>query len=242
LTKLINYTNNNKSIEESDGITTISEYMRKRTVDVFGVSNPIDVISNFVNLKMYKPDPAARPRVPRLMHISNFRPVKRVLDCIRILALVRKEVEAELLMVGDGPLRGPAEDLTRDLGLEHCVNFIGKQDHVERLFPSAHILLMPSELEAFGLAALEGMACALVPVATRAGGVPELIEDGVTGFLEPVGDVEAQARRVVQLLSDASQYETMSSSARRAAETRFSTELVIPHYESVYERVLASNP
>ena len=227
------------SIEQSDGITTISDYLRQRTIDVFNVPNEIDVISNFVNIAMYRPDPESRPREKQLIHVSNFRPVKRVLDCIRILALVRQETEAHLMMVGDGPLRGPAEDLAMDLGIEDHVTFLGKQDHVERLFPKAHVLLMPSELEAFGLAALEGMACGLPPVATRVGGVPELVDDGVTGFLEPVGDVDAQAHRVVQLLTDENLYERMSLAARKAAETQFSTELVIPKYEAHYQRVLS---
>jgi N-acetyl-alpha-D-glucosaminyl L-malate synthase BshA len=229
------------SIEESDGITTISEYMRNRTVEVFGVRNEIDVISNFVNIEMYQPKPESRPAQKRLMHISNFRPVKRVLDCVRILQLVRKEVDAHLVMVGDGPLRGPAEDLAHDLGLEEHVTFLGKQDHVERLFPSMHVLLLPSELEAFGLAALEAMACGVPPVATRVGGLPELVEDGVTGFLEPVGDVESHARRVIEMLTDEALYERMSRAARNAALTRFGTTLIIPKYEAVYERVLASS-
>src|ERR1017187_1130508 len=124
------------SIEQSDGITTISDYLRQRTVEVFGVPNEIEVISNFVNIGMYRPDPAARPRLKQLMHISNFRPVKRPLDCIRILALTLRETEAHLMMVGDGPLRGLAEDLAHDLGVEDHVTFFGKQDHVERLFPT----------------------------------------------------------------------------------------------------------
>lgn len=229
------------SIEQSDGITTISEYMRQRTIDVFGVANEIDVISNFVNTGMYRPDPGARPRQKQLMHVSNFRPVKRVLDCIHILARTRKVVDAHLVMVGDGPLRDPAEALAYELGLEDHVTFLGKQDHVERLFPKAHVLLMPSELEAFGLAALEGMACGVPPVATRCGGVPELIDDGVTGFLEPAGNVDAQARRVIALLTDDALYERMSVAARHAAETRFSTDLMIPKYEAHYRRVLAGS-
>ena len=121
-----------------------------------------------------------------LLHISNFRPVKRVLDCIRILAEVRKNGPVHLLMAGDGPERGPAEMLSRELGVDKDVTFLGKQDHVERLIPKAHVLLLPSELEAFGLAALEAMACGVVPVATNAGGVPELITHEVDGFAEAV--------------------------------------------------------
>src|SRR5262249_32303270 len=154
----------------------------------------------------YKPADKPVMGEKRMIHVSNFRPVKRVLDCVRILALVRKEIPVHLLMAGDGPDRGPAERLARDLGVGAHVTFLGKQDHVERLFPQAHVLLMPSEHEAFGLAALEAMACGLVPVATRCGGVPELITHEVDGFLEPVADVEAQARRVIEVLRDEEKY------------------------------------
>ena len=226
------------SIQESDGITAISEFVKIRTEQFFGVHCPIDVIRNFVNCQMYHPAPERRSGRKRLMHISNFRPVKRVLDCVRILAEVRREVDAELVMVGDGPDRGPAEALARELGVDSHVDFMGKQDHVERLFPEAHVLLMPSELEAFGLVSLEAMACGTPPVATRCGGVPELITDGVDGFLEPVGDIKAQARRVVQLLSDEKLYEQISAAARRTAEARFCTDKIIPKYEQHYARVI----
>ena len=170
------------SIEKSDGITSISDNLREQTVEIFGVHNEIRVIKNFVNCDLYRPDnekkgaAAYAPGGEKLLiHLSNFRPVKRVLDCIRILAEVRKHVPARLLMVGDGPERGPAEHLARSLKVDRDVIFLGKQNHVERLIPLAHVLLMPSEMESFGLAALEAMACGVVPVATRVGGVPELI-------------------------------------------------------------------
>ena len=233
------------SIEQSDGITSISDYLRQRTVDVFGVENEIRVITNFVNCEEYQPDEqktrAARfaPEGDKLLiHVSNFRPVKRVLDCIRILAEARRRAPAHLLMVGDGPERGPAEHLARDLKVDRHVSFLGKQDHVERLIPLAHVLLMPSELEAFGLAALEAMACGVPPVATRVGGVPELITDGVDGFLEPPGDVTAQGARVVALLTDEKLHRTMARAARQTAVDRFCTEKIIPQYERYYEEVL----
>jgi N-acetyl-alpha-D-glucosaminyl L-malate synthase BshA len=182
------------SIEKSDGITSISEYLRRQTVDVFGVRNDIRVITNFVNCDLYAPDREkamakcyAPADVKLLIHVSNFRPVKRVQDCVRILAEVVRRAPAHLLMVGDGPERGPAEYLARELGVERHVSFLGKQNHVERIIPLAHALLMPSELESFGLAALEGMACGVPAVATRVGGVPELITDGVDGYLEASG-------------------------------------------------------
>jgi glycosyltransferase involved in cell wall biosynthesis len=140
-------------------------------------------------------------------------------------------------MVGDGPERGPAEMLARELRVDKHVSFLGKQDHVERLIPKHHVLLMPSEMEAFGLAALEAMACGVPPVGTRIGGVPELIDDGVDGFLEPVGDIAAQAARVVSLLTDDQLYSRISAAARRAAETRYSTALIIPQYEQYYQEV-----
>src|SRR3979490_3275632 len=197
------------SIEKSDGITSISDYLRGETEQIFGVTNEIRVIKNFVNCDLSHTDNAktgAAAYAPAgeklLIHLSNFRPVKRVLDCIRILAEVRKTVPAHLLMVGDGPDRGPAEHLARSLRIHEHVTFMGKQNHVERLDPPGHALLMPSEMESFGLVALEAMACSVVPVATRVGGVPELITHGEDGFLEEVGDIAGQAERVVELLTN----------------------------------------
>jgi L-malate glycosyltransferase len=232
------------SIEQSDGITSISEYLRGRTVDVFAVPKEIRVIKNFVNCELYKPDrekAQARRYAPEgdklLIHLSNFRPVKRVLDCIEILAEVRRRTPAHLLMVGDGPDCGTAEQLARRLGVERHVSFLGKQNHVERIIPLAHALLMPSELESFGLAALEAMACGVVPVATRVGGVPELITDGEDGYLEAVGDIAAQAARVTALLTDEALHERMAGAARWTAAERFCTDKIIPLYEGYYAEV-----
>jgi N-acetyl-alpha-D-glucosaminyl L-malate synthase BshA len=233
------------SIEQSNGVTSISENLREQTRKVFGVKNEIRVIHNFVNCALYHPDPqkrGARNYAPEgeklLIHLSNFRPVKRVLDCIRILAEVRKTVPAHLLMVGDGPECGPAEYLARELDVHPHISFLGKQNHVERIIPLAHVLLMPSEMESFGLVALEAMACGVVPVATRVGGVPELITHGQDGFLETVGDIEAQAARVVALLTDEELHDRMARAGRRNAAERFCTDRIIPQYERYYEEVL----
>jgi N-acetyl-alpha-D-glucosaminyl L-malate synthase BshA len=233
------------SIEKSDGITSISEHLRQKTVEVFEVKNEIRVIQNFVNCDLYHSDDekkGAKAYAPNgeklLIHLSNFRPVKRTLDCVRILAETLKSVPAHLLMVGDGPERGPAEYLARDLKVERHVSFLGKQNHVERLIPLAHVLLMPSEMESFGLVALEAMACGVVPVATRVGGVPELITDGEDGFLEPVGDVVAQAARVVELLRNDELHYRMAKTGRWNAAERFCSEKIIPQYERYYEQVL----
>jgi N-acetyl-alpha-D-glucosaminyl L-malate synthase BshA len=226
------------SIERSDGITTISEYMRQRTIDFFGVRNPIEVIPNFVNCSLYRPNlDAQRKGRKRILHISNFRPVKRVLDCIRAFAEVRKSVDAELVLAGDGPDRGPAEALAHDLGVDRDVRFLGKQDHMERLIPRMYALHLPSEMEAFGLAALEAMACGVPPVATLTGGVPDLITHGVDGFMEPVADIDAQAARLAQLLTDDTFHAKISAAARKTAEARFCTDLIIPRYEQYYEQV-----
>ncbi|MCL6507369.1 MAG: N-acetyl-alpha-D-glucosaminyl L-malate synthase BshA [Bryobacteraceae bacterium] len=232
------------SIEQSDGVTAISEYLRARTVEVFDVDTEIRVIRNFVDCDLYRPQPKSErrwgaPGEGILIHISNFRPVKRVLDCVRILAAVRRRVGAHLLMVGDGPERGPAERLARELGLERHVTFLGKQSHVERLIPQADVLLLPSELEAFGLAALEAMACGVPPVATRVGGVPELIAHGEDGFLEAPGDIAAQAARVVDLLTDPALYDRISRAARQKATEHYSTAQIIPLYERYYQEVLS---
>jgi N-acetyl-alpha-D-glucosaminyl L-malate synthase BshA len=226
------------SIEESDGVTSISEYLRKRTVDVFGVERPIDVVYNFVNVETYAPVERKRRERRVLIHISNFRPVKRVMDCVRILERVRRDVDAELWMVGDGPDRGSAESLADDLGVSQYVQFLGKQNGIPRLIQDADVLLLPSELESFGLAALEAMACGVPPVATDAGGVPELIRHGETGFLTAVGDLDAQAAAVSRLLSDEPLYERVAASARADAVERFSASRIIPLYERIYEQVM----
>jgi N-acetyl-alpha-D-glucosaminyl L-malate synthase BshA len=233
------------SIEKSDGVTSISDYLRHETVEVFGVKNEIRVIKNFVNCDIYHADEekkgaaAYAPAGEKLLiHLSNFRPVKRVQDCVRILAEVRKSVPAHLLMAGDGPERSPAEHLARELKVDRHVSFLGKQSHVERLIPLAHVLLMPSQLESFGLVALEAMACGVVPVATRVGGVPELITDGEDGFLEAPGDIAAQAARVVQLLTDDDLHYRMRKAGRWNASERFCSDKIIPQYEKYYEDVI----
>lgn len=226
------------SIEESDRVSTISEFMKQRTEEFFSITREIEVIHNFVNCSLYKPNPAAQEGQRRILHISNFRPVKRILDCIYAFQRVRKEVDAMLYMAGDGPDRGAAERLARDLGVGKYVDFLGKQDHVERLIPRMHSLHLPSETEAFGLAALEAMACGVPPVATRAGGVPDLITDGVDGYMEEVGNIEAQANRLIELLTDEPRRTKMAAAARLTAETRFCTDLIIPKYEALYREMI----
>jgi N-acetyl-alpha-D-glucosaminyl L-malate synthase BshA len=227
------------SIEASDGITTVSDYLNVRTREVFGITKAIRTIPNFVNCDLYRPAGEAHAGRPRLIHISNFRAVKRPLDCVRVLQAVLRETDAELWMVGDGPERGPCERLAHESGVTANVRFLGKQDHVERLLPQADVLLLPSEHEAFGLAALEAMACGVPAVATRVGGVSELITDGRDGFLEAPGDIDAQARRAAGLLTNPRQRIAMAAAARETAVSRYSTDSIIPRYEQCYRDLLA---
>ena len=234
------------SIEQSDGVTAISQYLRNRTLKIFDVKNQIEVIPNFVNCDEYLRKPEwlekrteyARDDERLLVHLSNFRPVKRVLDVVEIFDRVRKKIPAKLLLIGDGPDRSQAEWLAVQKGIHEQVLFLGKQDQIREKLAISDVLLMPSELETFGLAALEGMACEVVPIATRTGGVPELIEHGVTGFLADVGDVETMARYAIDLLSDESALRAMGKRARAAAQEKFCASKIIPLYEDFYRRVL----
>jgi len=237
------------SIQESDGVTSISSYLRDKTFEDFGVTRPIEVIPNFVNCDVYQPykDPAARAEARKrlaapgeaiLMHLSNFRPVKRVVDVVKVFAEVARAIPAQLVLVGDGPDRSAAEWLAHDLGIHGRVHFLGKQDRVNELLPLADLMLMPSELESFGLAALEAMACKVPAIATRVGGVPELIDDGVTGLLYSVGDVKAMAAGAIELLTDHDRMEAMREAARLTAKKRFCASLVLPKYVKYYESVL----
>ncbi|HVN07589.1 MAG TPA: N-acetyl-alpha-D-glucosaminyl L-malate synthase BshA [Patescibacteria group bacterium] len=233
------------SIEQSDGITCVSQYLRRATVETFGITQPIEVITNFVNCDEYcrNPDPALRNEwgpngEPVLMHLSNFRPVKRVTDVVEIFALVREKIAAKLVMVGDGPDRGAAEWIAKQRGVQKDVLFLGKQDRISELLAQADIFLMPSELESFGLAALEAMACEVPVIATNVGGVPEVVTHGVDGFLVSVGDVAAAAGFAIELLSTPGRVREMGRTARVNARKRYCSNDVIPRYEAYYRSVL----
>jgi len=239
------------AIQESDGVTSISNYLKAETIQHFQVTRPIEVVTNFVNCDVYAPiaDPDLRAQARRrlahpneaiLVHLSNFRPVKRVTDVVKIFARVAREIPAQLVLIGDGPDRSSAEWLAHDLGIHARVHFLGKQERVNELLPLADILLMPSELESFGLAALEAMACKVPSIATRVGGVPELIDDNETGLLYPVGDVEAMAQGTLTLLNDPDRLTAMREAGRKTAQKRFCASLVVPQYVKFYEQVLAN--
>jgi N-acetyl-alpha-D-glucosaminyl L-malate synthase BshA len=234
------------SIEQSDGVTAISHYLKQRTVQEFEVKNPIEVIYNFVNCDIYKRDPrAAENRTEYagkderiLVHVSNFRPVKRLGDVIEIFDRVQKKVPSRLLLMGDGPERSRAEWLVNQKGLRHRVEFLGKVDRVYEKLSIADLLLVPSEMESFGLSALEAMACEVPAIATSVGGVPEVVDHERSGFLAEVGDVETMARYAIDILSDEKRLREMGKVARWEAQTRFCSTRIIPEYEKFYERVL----
>jgi len=234
------------SIDQSDGVTAISQYLRERTIREFDVKNEIHVIYNFVNCDVYcRPKNGSDRRAEYapngervLLHISNFRPVKRVTDVIEIFDRVRKQVPAKLLLMGDGPDRSPAEWLAVQKGIHDDVIFLGKREQVYETLAISDVLLMPSELESFGLAALEAMASEVVPIATRVGGVPEVIEHGKSGFLAEVGEVDKMAGYAIEILKDESKLRAMGKACRAAASARFCTTKIIPQYEDFYRRVL----
>jgi N-acetyl-alpha-D-glucosaminyl L-malate synthase BshA len=236
------------SIEESDGVTAISDYLRQVTLREFDIKRNVEVIPNFVNCDVFQPaDGKCRreeyaPNGERvLVHLSNFRPVKRVPDVVEIFARVRREIPAKLLMIGDGPDRAVAEWMVRDKNLARDVIFLGKQNMVQELLNCADVLLLPSDLESFGLAALEGMACGVPAVCSHVGGVPEVIRDGVEGYLVPARDVQTMAARALDILTTPGRREQMGHAARQRATSTFCSTKIIPLYEKLYERVLAEH-
>ena len=234
-------------IIESDGVTAISRYLRNRTREAFDIQSEIEVIHNFVNCDVYVRNPDlvaemrplyAGPNEKLIVHLSNFRPVKRVTDVVEVFARIAKDVPSRLMLIGDGPDRSAAEYLAMRHGVQDRIHFLGKQDNVNELLPLADLMIMPSEMESFGLAALEAMACGVPAIATRVGGVSELIDDGVTGCLFEVGDVEGMAAAAIALLNDRIDLSTMAHAARRTAQDRFCATRIIPLYEEYYRRVI----
>ena len=235
------------SIEKSDRITAVSEHLQRETVNAFGCTGcAVEVIHNFIDPEVYD-----RRRYPGalagmlaapgkvLMHVSNFRAVKRTLDVIRIFAKVSRALPATLVMVGDGPDRGLAQDEARALGVADRIQFLGRIENVAPLLSGADLFLLPSASESFGLSALEALACGVPVVASNAGGIPEVIREGVTGALRDVGDVDAMAAAAVEILSDDARWARMSVAAASDARQRFSEERVIGQYEATYEDALA---
>jgi N-acetyl-alpha-D-glucosaminyl L-malate synthase BshA len=236
------------SILGSDGLTAVSQYLKEQTVQDFSVPEErIEVIPNFIDTKVWRPgrEPGHRAKFAAegesiVMHVSNFRPVKRVEDVVSVFSRIQSQVPARLVLVGDGPDRPRASQRAQELGVEERVLFLGKHQSVQDLLSCADLMLLPSENESFGLAALEAMASGAAVVTTNAGGMPEVVEDGVSGRLLDVGDVSGMSEAGVQLLQDKELHARISNAGRRVAQSIYSTEVVVPQYEAYYERVLLS--
>jgi L-malate glycosyltransferase len=233
-------------IEQSDAVTTVSAALKTSTRDIFGITRPIEVVPNFIDPKRYErvaASPGARrwakPGERILVHISNFRPVKRIDDVVEVFHRLRGQFPVRLLLVGDGPERARIEQRCRQHGSCGEVSFIGNLPFVEEVLVGADLFLLPSESESFGLAALEALACKVPVIATRAGGIPEVIADGECGLLFPVGDVEAMAAGAAKLLADEPLRASFGEAGRRRAVERFATDRVVAQYRQLYESVLA---
>ncbi|MFC2172721.1 N-acetyl-alpha-D-glucosaminyl L-malate synthase BshA [Acidobacteriota bacterium] len=234
------------SINQSDGVTAVSEFLKKATHQELRITRDIRVIPNFVDLSIFQKTPCGKtfkslsPKGEKLlMHISNFRPVKRIPDVIRTFHAVQKEIDARLVLVGDGPERPAAESLANELGLPpDRVLFLGKLEVTAGVLACADILLLPSDAESFGLVALEALACEVPVVGALAGGLPEVVDHGVTGYLCPVGKWDLMARSCIQILSDPALKKKMGKAGREKALDCFTTDKVLTMYEALYEEVI----
>jgi N-acetyl-alpha-D-glucosaminyl L-malate synthase BshA len=231
------------SIAQSDAVTAISQYLAGETCRTFGLGG-VEIIPNFINAEEYRRrehEELKAELAPRgeklLMHVSNFRPVKRIGDCIHTFAKVKPHLPARLVLCGDGPERAGAEKLAREYGLADDVLFAGQVPNIADYLSVADLLLVPSENESFGLAALEAMACEVPVIATNVGGLPEVVLDGENGYLVALGDTQTMAERAIEILSDGKKQRAMGRRGREWAVEQFNTERVIPQYERLYERV-----
>lgn len=235
------------SIEQSDGVTAVSNFLRDKTLSNYKVNKDIEVIPNFIDIEKYKRldndttscfrKNFAPGNEKILIHTSNFRPLKRVQDVIEVFAKVNKEVPSRLMLIGDGPERSDCERLCKELDIVNLVKFMGKQDAIVELLSIADLFLMPSQSESFGLSALEAMSCSVPVISSSVGGLPELNIHGETGFIAEIGDTERMAKYAIDLLTNEKKYALFQANARSRA-IDFSDEKIIPYYEKFYEKVL----
>lgn len=238
------------SIEKSDGVTAVSNFLKNNTISQYNVNKEIEVIPNFIDLEHYKKMDTEETKCLRqryaknnekiLVHTSNFRPLKRVDDCIKIFNEVRKKIPSKLLLIGDGPERSNCERLANDLGIHNDVTFFGNLEEFVEILSISDLFLMPSSSESFGLSGLEGMACGLPMVSSNAGGLPELNLHGETGYIAESGDVSKMSEYTIELLQNKNKYRIFSENARERAVNLFSVELIVPQYEKYYEKILNS--
>ena len=233
------------SIDKSDGVTAVSRFLKEKTLTNYLCEADIKVIPNFVDTNFFKPSgngefrKTLAPNGERiLVHTSNFRPVKRVPDTIKIFEKVQKEIPSRLILIGDGPDRSECERLSRQLDLCDKVKFLGKQDGLVEILSSSDIFLIPSQSESFGLAALEAMACGLPVISSSVGGLPELVRHNETGFIAEIGDVDRMAKYTLELLTNEKKYNLFAENSRQRAVNNFDTSKVVPLYEEYYEQKL----
>lgn len=235
------------SIEQSNGVTSVSRFLKEITCTNYSCTIPIEVIPNFVDTDLFKPGNSEtfKNRIAPngekiLIHTSNFRVVKRVTDTIRIFEKVQREIPSKLLLVGDGPDRSECERLSRQLDLYDNVKFLGKQEALPEILAASDVFLIPSQSESFGLAALEAMACGLPVISSSVGGLPELIRHNETGFIAEIGDIDRMAKYAIDLLSNEKKYNIFSEKSRERAVNMFDKSKVIPIYEEYYNKILNS--
>ncbi|MDY0082931.1 MAG: N-acetyl-alpha-D-glucosaminyl L-malate synthase BshA [Ignavibacteriaceae bacterium] len=237
------------SIEQSDGVTAVSRFLKEKTLTNYYIEKEIDIIPNFVDTEIFKKvsfdDCSFRKRIAPnnekiLVHTSNFRVVKRVDDVIKIFNLVQKEIPSKLLLVGDGPERFECERLVRELNIADNVKFLGKQDGLVEILSSSDIFLIPSQSESFGLAALEAMACSLPVISSSVGGLPELVKHNECGFISEIGDIERMAKYCLDLLTNEKKYALFSQNARSRAVNKFDKSIIVPMYEEHYKNILSA--
>lgn len=235
------------SIEQSDGVTAVSRFLKEKTLTNYNINKDIEVIPNFVDKRKYHRFDVSsiRQNIARddekiLVHVSNFRPVKRVLDVIRVFDLVRRKVPVKLILVGDGPDRSACEHMVRELDLGEDVRFFGKQAEIVSLLCASDLFLMPSQSESFGLSALEAMACELPVVSSSVGGLPELVVHGETGYIAEIGDIERMAKYAIDLLLNETRYKYFAENSRKRAHELFDMERIVDQYEKYYQKVLES--
>ena len=231
------------SINESDGVTAVSESLKRDTLRLFNIDREIDVIPNFISLKKHtepkecKRSVMARPDERIITHISNFRKVKRVEDVVRVFAKIQEKIPAKLIMVGDGPDREIADQLCKNLGIKKRVLFLGNTSDIEQILCFSDLFLLPSMSESFGLSALEAMVAGVPVVSSNAGGIPEVNEEGVSGFLCEVGDIDTMAARALYILEDEVRLKEFKKGALEVAK-RFDEEKIVPMYEALYFDVI----
>lgn len=237
------------SIEKSDGVTAVSRFLKEKTITNYGINKEIEVIPNFVDTELFKKMADTNVRkviAPNgekiLIHISNFRLVKRVTDVIRIFNLVVKKIPSKLVLVGDGPERSSCENLCRELQLGDSVKFLGKQAELVELLSAADLFLMPSQSESFGLSALEAMACEVPVISSSVGGLPELVVHGETGYIAEIGDIERMAKYAIELLLNNTRREMFAKAGRKRAVENFDIDEIVGVYERHYERILNTSP